>query len=280
MYRILVTGAKSYIGTSFENHLKRWSVDYQVDTVDMIDGSWRHKDFHGYDSVFHVAGIAHQKETSENASSYYSVNRDLAVETAKKAKADGVPHFVFLSSMSVYGLDTGVITRDIQPCPTTNYGKSKWEAEQLLQELADNSFGIAVLRPPMVYGKNCRGNFQSLVCFARKFSFFPKVSNQRSMIFIDHLCEFVRQLIERRALGVFFPQNQEYMQTSQMVQWMGEALGRKISLSKMLGLGVKCLYPFSRTIRKAFGTLIYKDCGADDFSYCIDTPENSVKQSI
>lgn len=280
MRRVLVTGANSYIGTSVEKYLSRWPGQYLVDTVDMIDGTWRQKDFHDYDVVFHVAGIAHQKETRENAHLYYEINRDLAVETAQKAKAEGVRLFIFLSSMSVYGVDTGVITRDTQPCPTTNYGKSKWEAEQRLQELGDNSFGIAVLRPPMVYGKNCRGNFQSLVCFARKCSIFPKVRNQRSMIFIDHLCEFVRQLVERKARGTFFPQNQEYMQTSQMIQWLGEALGRKISLSMVLGLGVEGLYPFSRTIRKAFGTLIYKDCGADDFSYCIDTPENSVKQSI
>lgn len=59
MKKILITGANSYIGTSFENYLKQWPDKYQVDTIDMIDGSWREKSFSGYDTVFHVSGIAH-----------------------------------------------------------------------------------------------------------------------------------------------------------------------------------------------------------------------------
>ena len=112
MKKILITGANSYIGVSFENYMKQWADEYSVDTVDMIDGTWREKDFGGYDAVFQVAGIAHKKETKENFELYYKVNRDLAIETAKKAKKDGVKQFIFLSSMSVYGMDTGVITNE------------------------------------------------------------------------------------------------------------------------------------------------------------------------
>ena len=130
MKKILITGAGSYIGTSFENYMGQWSDEYSVDTVDMIDGSWRKKDFSGYDVVFHVAGIAHIKETKDNAELYYKVNRDMVIETAKKAKTEGVKHFVFLSSMSVYGMETGVITKDTEPNPNTNYGKSKLMAEK------------------------------------------------------------------------------------------------------------------------------------------------------
>ena len=86
MKKILITGANSYIGTSFENYIrKNFSETYAVDTVDMIDGNWREKSFAGYDSVFHVAGIAHRKETRETAHLYYEVNCDLAIETADKA---------------------------------------------------------------------------------------------------------------------------------------------------------------------------------------------------
>ena len=53
MKKILITGAGSYIGTSFENYLKNFGDEYSVDTVDMIDGSWREKSFSGYDAVFH-----------------------------------------------------------------------------------------------------------------------------------------------------------------------------------------------------------------------------------
>lgn len=92
MKNILITGANSYVGVSFEKWISQWPDKYHVDTVDMIDGSWREKSFAGYDAVFHVAGIAHRKETKQNAHLYYEVNRDLAIETAKKAKAEGVPH--------------------------------------------------------------------------------------------------------------------------------------------------------------------------------------------
>ena len=104
MKRILITGANSYIGTSFEKYLEKWPEKYQVDTVDMIDGSWREKDFSGYDVVYHVAGIAHSdngKISPEREKLYYAVNTTLAVETAKKAKAEGVKQFIFMSSASV-----------------------------------------------------------------------------------------------------------------------------------------------------------------------------------
>lgn len=159
MKKILITGANSYIGTSFEKYMAQWPEKYQVDTVDMIDGTWREKDFSGYDTVFHVAGIAHQKETQENAELYYKINRDLAFDTAVKAKTDGVKQFIFLSSMSVYGLETGVITKETVPTPKSNYGKSKLQAEELLNGLADETFKVAILRPPMVYGKGCKGNY-------------------------------------------------------------------------------------------------------------------------
>ena len=280
MRSILITGANSYIGTSFEKYLAQWPQDYRVDTIDMIDGSWRQRSFAGYDAVFHVAGIAHQKETSENAHLYYEINRDLALETAQKAKAEGVRQFVFLSSMSIYGMDTGVITRNTTPRPRTNYGKSKWQAEQRLLEMHDDALGIAVLRPPMVYGKGCRGNFQTLLHFAQKYSFFPLVDNRRSMIYIENLCEYVKQILAHQEFGVFFPQNREYMQTSQMVQWMGEAMGRKIYLSKLLGLGIKCFSPCSHNIQKAFGNLVYQNCEPFVFSYGIKDLKDSVLVSI
>ena len=80
MKKILITGAGSYIGTSLAGFLAQWPRDYQVDTLDVIGEGWRQADLSGYDAIFHVAGIAHQKETAENAPLYYKVNRDLAVE--------------------------------------------------------------------------------------------------------------------------------------------------------------------------------------------------------
>ena len=87
MKKILITGAGSYIGVSFETYLNQFPGEYRVEAVDMIGEGWREKSFGGFDAVFHVAGIAHIKETADNAELYYRVNRDLAIETAEKAAA-------------------------------------------------------------------------------------------------------------------------------------------------------------------------------------------------
>ncbi|MFR2721855.1 MAG: NAD-dependent epimerase/dehydratase family protein [Thomasclavelia ramosa] len=153
--RVLIgLGANSYIGESVEKWLNNSNNEYEMDTLDMLNPNWKEQDFSKYDIVFHVAGIAHQKETEENKHLYYEVNRDLAIEVAKKAKDAKIKHFIFMSSMSVYGLEHGneLINKETKTQPTTNYGKAKLQAEQGIMELADNSFVVSILRPPMVYG--------------------------------------------------------------------------------------------------------------------------------
>ena len=277
MKRILITGAGSYIGTSFENYLKNFGDEYSVDTVDMIDGSWKEKSFSGYDAVFHVAAIVHKKETKESVSKYYAVNCDLASEVAEKAKSEGVRQFVFLSSMSVYGIVTGKITADTEPKPKSNYGKSKLEAELKISELNDDSFKVCVLRPPMIYGKGCRGNYQTLRKLAIKLKVFPYVKNERSMLFIDNLCEFVRLMIDNVERGVFFPQNAEYVNTSAMVKEIAEANGKKIRLMHGTAWAVKLFSLISTKAKKAFGTLTYdKDMSVYKQSYNTVSSSDSV----
>ena len=255
MKSILITGKNSYIGTSLENWLMREPDKYKVDTVDMKDGSWKEKDFSIYDVVFHVAGIAHIKETTDNQDLYYKVNRDLAYETAQKAKQDGVEQFIFLSSMSVYGAENGVIDIHTPLKPNSAYGKSKIEAENLINKLQDDSFTVATLRPPMVYGKGCRGNYPRLAGLALKTPVFPKIDNKRSMIYIDNLLEFVKQLIDNRSGGLFFPQNAEYVNTSEMVRLIAEAHGKKIVMTKLFNPLLRLLNV--STVNKVFGDLVY-----------------------
>lgn len=256
MKRILITGANSYIGTSFEKWLQQYPNDYSVDTVGTRNEEWKKKDFSGYDVVFHVAGIAHVKENKKNADLYYEINRDLAYEVAQKAKKCGIRQFIFLSSMSVYGLVNGVINRSTIPNPTSNYGKSKLQAEKLIEGLADDNFIVVILRPPMVYGKDCKGNYTRLAKLAVATPIFPKVDNKRSMIYIDNLCEFIRQLIEKEAYGLFFPQNKEYVNTSDMVMSIAEAHGKKIVMTKLFNPLLKLLK--LNLVNKVFGDLVYE----------------------
>jgi len=259
MKRILITGANSYVGTNVERWLNREPDKYHVDTIDMIDGSWREKDFSGYDVVFHVAGIAHVKETRKNRELFYKVNRDLAVEVAKASKKAGVSQFIFLSSMSVYGLDTGIITRETIPKPKSSYGKSKLQAEEEIRKLESDNFKIAILRPPMIYGKGCKGNFPKLIALAKKTPIFPAYHNQRSMLYIDNLCEFVRLVIDNEERGVFWPQNMEYVDTCEVVIQVAKETGHKIWVTKLLNPFVVLGALFIPTFSKVWGTLVYEE---------------------
>lgn len=263
MKKILITGANSYIGTSFEKWVAQWPDKYSVDTVDMIDGTWKEKDFSGYDVVFHVAGIAHVSADPKMEDLYYKVNRDLAIETAKKAKYDGVKQFIFMSSIIVYG-DSGhinkkrVITKDTIPNPTNFYGNSKLQAEEGIKPLENDEFKVVILRPPMIYGKGSKGNYPKLAKMARKLPVFPDIDNERSMLHIDNLCEFIRLMIDNEERGLFFPQNKEYVKTSEMVRLIAEAYGKKIKLTRVFNPLLKILGNFTGVINKAFGNLVYE----------------------
>lgn len=273
MKNILITGANSYVGTSFEKWLSQWPDRYHVDTVDMIDSAWREKSLAEYDVIFHVAGIAHRKETKQNAHVYYEVNRDLAIETARKAKADGVHQFIFMSSMSVYGLETGVITQDTVPNPKSHYGKSKLEAEQGITALENESFRAAILRPPMIYGKGCTGNYKRLRAFVLKYRIFPNIANKRSMIQMNNLCAYVQKCIDGYVNGLFFPQDPEYICTRDMAVKIGECSGEKVTVSPLFNI-VK-LFGGVAAVKKVFGDLYYQDI--DEWSRCgVSFPETII----
>ena len=293
MKRVLITGANSYIGVSFENYVKEhYSSELSVDTVDMIDGSWRNKDFSIYDIVYHVAGIAHAdvgKVSDEVKAKYYTINTDLAIETCKKAKSEGVKQFVFMSSAIVYGDSapygkTKRITSDTEPQPANFYGDSKWQADKGVRELADENYVVTVLRPPMIYGKGSKGNYPTLAKMAKKLPVFPNVQNERSMLYIENLCEFLCQVMIRGEGGIFWPQNAEYTKTSDMVKIISEVSGHKIYVSK----GWNWVVGLARIIpgkprglaNKAFGNMSYDQIMSKClFDYQIIDLKESVKRT-
>lgn len=265
MKNILITGANSYIGTSFEKYMEQFGDKYVIDTVDMIGDAWKSKDFSGYDCVFHVAGIAHSdsgKISKEKEKLYYAINTDLTIETAKKAKSEGVKQFIFMSSAIVYGNSAPIgkkkyITKDTTVSPANCYGDSKVQAEKGLREIEDDSFKVVILRPPMIYGKGSKGNYPLMSKMAQKLPVFPYVKNRRSMLYVENLAEFVRLMIENEEQGTFWPQNKEYSNTSEMVKMIGEAHGKKVRLIHGFELALKFLGLFTGVVDKAFGNLYY-----------------------
>lgn len=288
MKKILITGANSYIGTSFEKYMAKWQEKYMVDTVDMVDGSWREKDFSGYDCVFHVAGIAHSdvgNVSEERKALYYKVNTDLTIETALKAKTEKVKQFIFMSSAIVYGDSapigkSKVITKDTPLCPANFYGDSKVQAEKGILPLNDESFRVVILRPPMIYGPNSKGNYPILSKMARKMPIFPKVENQRSMLFVDNLMEFIRLMIDNEENGIFWPQNNQYSNTADLVQMIAKVHGKRVLLIPGVTWALKICSHITGLVNKAFGNLSYsQELSQYREEYCKVSLEQSIRMT-
>ena len=288
--RVLITGAGSYIGGSFKAYAQTRYPNLHVDEVDTINGEWKETDFSAYDSIYHIAGIAHAdighvddgvKET------YYRVNTDLAIEVAEKAKREGVRQFILMSSMIVYGESAPygkkkVITRETVPAPANFYGDSKWQADKGVRALESETFRVAVLRPPMVYGKGSKGNYPVLAGLAGKLPLFPCVHNERSMLYIGNLCEFLCKLVMSGENGVFFPQNGEYSETGELVKEIAAAKGKKIKLTGLLNPAVRLASfvpgKIGGLVNKAFGNSCYDQNLSDyGFSYRICSLKESIK---
>ncbi|WP_043931170.1 NAD-dependent epimerase/dehydratase family protein [Bacillus sp. EB01] len=260
MKKILITGKNSYVGNSFIKWLQNYPGKYSIDTISLRKDTWKEKDFSIYDAILHVAGIAHVSSDPKLEELYYKVNRDLTIEIARKAKAEGIKQFIFMSSIIVYG-DSGnenrVINLNTRPSPSNFYGNSKLQAEKGLESLVSTEFRIVIVRPPMIYGKGSKGNFPKLSKIARVTPVFPDIENRRSMIHVDNLSEFLRLMIEYEESGTFFPQNLEYVKTSEMVKIISEHHGKKLRVTKLLNPFLKLVWDKTKLYNKVFGNLVY-----------------------
>lgn len=277
MKRVLITGRNSYIGNAVEEWLAQWPDKYAVDKISIREGSWRTSNWQNYDVLIHVAGIAHNSSDASLEDEYYRVNRDLTVEVAKKAKADNIKHFINMSSIIVFGTKQDEITPLTTPSPDNFYGDSKLQAEEKLNDLSDQNFKIAHVRPPMVYGKNSKGNFPLLAKISVKTPIFPMYKNKRSMIYIKNLTELLRLVIDNEIDGYLHPQNPEFVQTSDLVKYIAKANNHKLFETKLFNFIIK---PFSKVglVNKVFGNLYYSyDMRVGNLDYQRYTLDESIK---
>lgn len=283
MTKVLITGAGSYVGESVRRYILSTSSDFEFDAVDTMNDAWKEADFSKYIVVYHVAGIAHVNADPKMEALYYKVNRDLTVEVARAAKAAGVKQFIFMSSQIVFhesqSLKSEVLTADTKENPNGFYGDSKLQAEKGLHELECDAFKVCILRPPMIYGPNSKGNFPRLVKLAQKTPLFPAWHNKRSMLYIDNLAEFVKQAILRELSGTFYPQNRELADTVEIIRYFAKANGHKVWITRFLNpfvwLGSFILQP----INKMFATYYYDpEMSKMDFDYQLVSFEESLKR--
>lgn len=260
MKKVLVTGANSYVGTNVEKWLMKEPDKYYIETLDMKDPNWKDFDFSKFDVVFHVAGIAHVSAKKSMKKLYYKINKDLAIQTAEKAKNEGVSQFIFMSSIIVYsGCKRSCSSIDLSTKPQSNnfYGDSKLQAEIALNTFKDSNFKVLILRPPMIYGSGSRGNFPKLSKISLILPIFPNFPNKRSILHIDNLCQFIKLMIDYEKEGIFFPQNKEFVSTTQIVKTVNEVHKRKILLTKMFNPLIRILVSLG-LLNKIFGDLTYQ----------------------
>jgi nucleoside-diphosphate-sugar epimerase len=259
--KILITARNSYIGNSFAEWVSG-RPEYSVDFITCRDDEWKKTSFAKYDVILHVAGIAHVEAKEDQSELYYKVNTDLTIDLARKAKVDGVKQFVFLSSMIVFGESNInnrniVVTSDSKPEPSGFYGNSKLQGEKGIIKLQDEKFNIVIVRPPMIYGKGSKGNFPKLVKLAKISPIFPNIHNQRSVLYIDNLCEFLRLIIYHQEKGCFHPQNKEYVNITELVRIIAKANGKHLIVTKLFNSVINLSGRKLNFINKLFGTFIY-----------------------
>ena len=293
--KVLITGAGSYVGESVRKYILETSPrQFEIDAVDTMNDAWKQADFTLYDVVYHVAGIAHVNADPKMEALYYKVNRDLTIEVARTAKAAGVKQFIFMSSQIVFhesqSLKTEVLNTETKENPNGFYGDSKLQAELGLkalvsdgskefQEVSGGEMKICILRPPMIYGPNAKGNFPRLAKLACKTPIFPCWHNKRSMLYIDNLAEFVKQAVLRELSGTYYPQNRELADTVDIIRFFAKAAGHRIWITKLLNpfvwLGSFVLQP----LNKMFATYYYDpEMSKMDFDYQLVSIEESLKR--
>ena len=261
--KVLISGKNSYIGDKIGAWLlASKDISFEIDFLDVRLDSWKEFNFLGYDVVIHVAGIVHRKGITDTAI-YHKVNTVLPVEVAKRAKSQGVKQFVFFSTMAVYGMgktmEGAIITKETPANPREPYGNSKYKAELLLKELENDKFAIAIIRPPNVYGKNCKGGYiTGYASIVRKLPAIPDAFDdvKQSVLYIDNLTEFCKLVIINRDRGVFLPQDDKTVKAVELMSSIAKAVGIKRCTSKLLGLGVGLL-SFTSVVNKGYGGIAY-----------------------
>jgi UDP-glucose 4-epimerase len=256
--KVLITGRNSYIGSSVKAYIEKQDSSIDITEISLRNIDINLIDFSSYDVVFHVAGIAHISENKSLEKQYFLINRDLAIQVAERAKIQGVKKFIFASSLAIYGKDNYFWNQNPieveEYSPTSAYGKSKLEADLYLQTLSSNQFKVYILRLPMVYGPNSKGNLPKLERLADKLFILPNFKNIRSVLHIDNLSKLCSDLIKYNLSSrVFLPQDNLYFSTSEFMTLYRKNKNKVVIKSFLLSLLVFLGAFLFKFINKVFG---------------------------
>ena len=220
---LMITGASGFIGSNF---IERYKDKYNIIPVDLLKVKPEELDFTDVDCVLHLAALVHQMNGAPREK-YFEVNTELTKRMAEESKKHGVKHFVFYSTVKVYGYDGelynhNIILNEKSPCNPKNdpYGESKWKAEKILRSLETENFKVGIIRPPMVYGKGVKGNMESLIKLIKKLPILPfnYDKNRRSLVNIENLMYLTSLVIDKEAGGVFLPLDEKNLSLKEIFE--------------------------------------------------------------
>lgn len=190
--------------------------------------------------VIHAAARAHimKDEVADPLAEYCKVNVEGTLNLARQAAAAGVKRFIFISSIKVNGEQTPLgkpFTADDTPSPEDAYGISKMEAEQGLRQLAAKTgMEVVIIRPPLVYGPNVKGNFASMIKLVEKGLPLPlgAVHNKRSLVALDNLVDLIITCIDHPAAAnqVFLAGDGKDLSTTELLRGVARAMGKPARL--------------------------------------------------
>lgn len=198
--------------------------------------------------VIHTAGRAHimTRETAKSFAEYNKVNVDGTLNLAEQAAILGVKRFIFISSIKVNGEKTNLdlpFTEQDKPKPKDIYGISKWEAEKGLQEISKKTnMEIVIIRPPLIYGSEVKGNFKKIINLVKTGIPLPlgKINNKRSFVAVDNLVDIITVCLEHPAASneVFLVSDGEDISTTELLKKIAKTLDKK---SMLITLPIFCL---------------------------------------
>lgn len=260
---LMITGASGFIGSNF---IKKYSEEYNIIPVCLIENKPEDLDCTGVDTILHLAALVHQMKGAPEEK-YFEVNTELTRRLATNAKENGVKHFVFYSTVKVYGFDGELnnhnfILTENSPCnPNDPYGASKYEAEKILNSLQDENFKVAMVRPPMVYGEGVKGNMLSLMKLINILPIIPfdYDNNRRSVISTENLLYMTHLIIKNEADGVYLGTEGNPVSIKEIAESIEKGLGKKKINVKFPSFIFKLLYKIKPNIMvRLYGTLAFE----------------------
>lgn len=225
---LLITGATGYVGSSF---LRMYADKYDIRTFSMVRDDLKLLSLQKVDAVLHCAALVHQSKPLPYEK-YEAVNTTYPLQLANMAKAQGVSHFVYISTIAVYGSNQTQVDEKTECLPTTFYAQSKLKTERQLQTLNDDNFTVSIVRPPMIYGKGAPGNMATLASMARLIRLLPfsRAENRRNFVYIGNLLNIIDTILTSKKTGTFLSCDDDTISTKQLVLAISKNQRFKIAL--------------------------------------------------